>query len=347
MINGTGGIGGTGPSWLNSASAGAILMNAQASPLPAPGPGGLPGPAAPEAPRPVIPDLSPANDNRMPRPPRPPVQFTGFARALGLAGAMWSAAEVLGGVNDRAALAHVEAAAEKFGLDLNDPNQRSAAFAYAWAKGPESQLPSWMNRTGIDLPKSGAASDRAAEAVMRMELANPGITAAVIGGDHTARQTMQYAVDLAVDGPTAALPVHWTEADRQEYHAQRMAGRDHAQATAAVEAQVETQETHTPRDNEAWANELRTTKRPERRALITERLTQIADENGWDYDSKLSGINGRTIFRDPRGGLWSIDMMHGTFERLNKDGKHLGEYGIDGQKIEDADTSGRHDIRVR
>ena len=231
MINGMGGINGTGPSWLTGASAGAILMNAQAAPLPAPSP----GPAVPEAPRPVIPDLSPANDNRMPRPPRPPVMFSGFARALGMAGAMWSAAEVLGGVNDRAAMAQVEAAAEKFGLDLNDPNQRSAAFAYAWAKGPESQLPSWMNRTGIDLPKSGEASDRAAEAVMRMELANPGIVAATIGGDVTARQTLQYAVDLAVDGPTAALPAEWSDVDRQAYHGHRAAGLTHEQAANAVE----------------------------------------------------------------------------------------------------------------
>ena len=53
------------------------------------------------------------------------------------------------------------------------------------------------------------------------------------------------------------------------------------------------------------------------------------------------------MFRDPNGEFWSIDMMHGTFERLDKNGKHLGEYGIDGQKIDDADPSGRHDIKVR
>ena len=216
-----------------TAGLGGILMNAQAAPVPVPD--AWPSPQAPEAPRPIIPE--PANDNRPPRPPNSPV-FRGFARALGAAGLYWSAAELLGPVNDRAAQDHVQVAADRFGLDLSDPHQASAAHAYAWAKGPESALPSWMNRTGIDLPKSGEASDRAARAVMDLELANPGITAAVIAKDGDALRTMQYAVDLVVDGPTATLPTEWSDVDRQSYHAQRAAGASHSQAAAGVENDI-------------------------------------------------------------------------------------------------------------
>jgi hypothetical protein len=41
------------------------------------------------------------------------------------------------------------------------------------------------------------------------------------------------------------------------------------------------------------------------------------------------------------------DRRDGSFEVLNKKGKHQGEINFDGEKISDADNSGGHDIKLK
>jgi len=45
-------------------------------------------------------------------------------------------------------------------------------------------------------------------------------------------------------------------------------------------------------------------------------------------DNKISKRNNRTIYKDKNGNYYSLDTLHGRFEKLNKKGKHLGEYNF-------------------
>jgi hypothetical protein len=39
--------------------------------------------------------------------------------------------------------------------------------------------------------------------------------------------------------------------------------------------------------------------------------------------------------------------INGRFEKINSQGKHQGEYNIDGQKTKNADPSKSHNLRVK
>jgi|SRR5690606_8895826 len=77
-------------------------------------------------------------------------------------------------------------------------------------------------------------------------------------------------------------------------------------------------------------------------------FSNIAKENGWVKKADIQKKNkGRTIYTDPKDGKhYSLDTQHGTFEVLNKKGKHQGEVDFGGNKKKDADTTGAHDINI-
>ncbi|RJF93197.1 hemagglutinin repeat-containing protein [Sphingomonas cavernae] len=86
----------------------------------------------------------------------------------------------------------------------------------------------------------------------------------------------------------------------------------------------------------------------ERVATVRTKLADVATGNGWMKDSKLSRINGRDIYRDPKtGNYYAVDSQHGRYEILDKRGNHQGEMNIDGSIYEDKkDISGKHDIKL-
>ncbi len=85
----------------------------------------------------------------------------------------------------------------------------------------------------------------------------------------------------------------------------------------------------------------------ERVAIVKNKAKEVAQKNGWIKDNKLSKRNNRLIFKDKQGNYFSVDTQHGRFEKLNKKGKHQGEYNIDLELIPDSkDISGGHDIKV-
>ena len=234
-------------SWLDGASAGAILMNAQVNvpaPLPAQAPGASPwlSPGTPEAPRPQL----PANDNRAPaggsgQGPRY-LGFLGRAGAIG-AGvlALHSIAE---GQYERAWSRDVAGVAEAYGLDLDDPADHSAAITGVavsrelWSR--DSQMGGLFR---IPTPETFAQSlvyplddpKPAVEAIMATERANPGAYAAALDGDPAARTLFRDAVAQTQGRPVPAIPADWSDADHGRYAALRNAGISARDAVNTIE----------------------------------------------------------------------------------------------------------------
>lgn len=73
---------------------------------------------------------------------------------------------------------------------------------------------------------------------------------------------------------------------------------------------------------------------------------KIAETNGWTKNKNLSKKNGRDVYTDNKGNNYSVDTQHGAFEVLNKKGKHQGEIDFSGKWTKDADTSGKHNIKI-
>src|SRR5699024_3417498 len=85
----------------------------------------------------------------------------------------------------------------------------------------------------------------------------------------------------------------------------------------------------------------------ERVAAVKTKSQEVAKNAGLVKDSKLSKINGRDVYKDPKTReLYSVDTQHGRFEKTNKKGKHEGEFDFDFMPTKPADSSGGHDLRV-
>lgn len=86
----------------------------------------------------------------------------------------------------------------------------------------------------------------------------------------------------------------------------------------------------------------------ERVATVKSKAQEIAKNVGLVKDSKLSKINGRDVYKDPKtGDLYSVDTQHGRFEKTNSKGKHLGEVDFDFKSTKPADPSGNHNLKVK
>ncbi|MFS7400183.1 T7SS effector LXG polymorphic toxin [Carnobacterium maltaromaticum] len=86
----------------------------------------------------------------------------------------------------------------------------------------------------------------------------------------------------------------------------------------------------------------------ERVPAVNKKAREIAKKNGWKENKTLMKKNkGRTIYTDDKGNNYSVDTQHGRFEKLNKRGKHQGEFDFDLNQTEPADKSGGHDINVK
>ncbi|WP_281278834.1 RHS repeat-associated core domain-containing protein, partial [Paenibacillus kobensis] len=86
----------------------------------------------------------------------------------------------------------------------------------------------------------------------------------------------------------------------------------------------------------------------ERVATVLGTAAVIAGSNGWVKDSKLGKMNNRVVYKDPATGtLYALDTQHGRFEVVNAKGAHQGEVDFNLDPTKPADTSGRHDLKVK
>jgi len=100
-------------------------------------------------------------------------------------------------------------------------------------------------------------------------------------------------------------------------------------------------------DNTAFQNEIRHLSANERVARVEQTAGMVAEGRGWTYDSRLSSINNRSVYRDSATGtLYAVDTQHGTFERCAANGRHLEEVNFVMESMESRDNKGRHDLTV-
>ncbi|WHX80068.1 colicin E3/pyocin S6 family cytotoxin [Priestia flexa] len=86
----------------------------------------------------------------------------------------------------------------------------------------------------------------------------------------------------------------------------------------------------------------------ERVATVRSKAQEVAKNAGLVKDSKLSKINGRDVYKDPKtGDLYSVDTQHGRFEKTNSKGKHQGEVDFDFMPTKPAGASGGHNLKVK
>ncbi|MBG9815998.1 T7SS effector LXG polymorphic toxin [Bacillus safensis] len=86
----------------------------------------------------------------------------------------------------------------------------------------------------------------------------------------------------------------------------------------------------------------------ERVAAVKMKVKEVAKSNGLIKDSKLSKINSRDVYKDPKtGDLYSVDTQHGRFEKTNNKGKHQGEVDFDFKQTKPADASGGHNLKIK
>ncbi len=80
-------------------------------------------------------------------------------------------------------------------------------------------------------------------------------------------------------------------------------------------------------------------------ALANDTGSYIALLNGWEYKSRLSGRNGRKVFKALNQMVYmSIDTQHGTFEIHNRKGIHCYEINFKGDVLEGAQNN--HNIEI-
>ena len=86
----------------------------------------------------------------------------------------------------------------------------------------------------------------------------------------------------------------------------------------------------------------------ERVAAIKTKLGEVANKNGWPKDSRLSRLNGRDVYKDPKtGNLYAVDSQHGRFEMTNKRGRHIDEVNIEGVPQNKTYKDKSHDLKVK
>ena len=75
-------------------------------------------------------------------------------------------------------------------------------------------------------------------------------------------------------------------------------------------------------------------------------LNAVANDRGWIKDNNLTKQNGWVVYIDPKDKnvFWSQDTQHGTFEKHDIKGKHLGEFDIEGNMTKPA---GNHKLNIK
>jgi len=76
----------------------------------------------------------------------------------------------------------------------------------------------------------------------------------------------------------------------------------------------------------------------ERDAFTGSTLRDIAGANGWTRDGRLSRQLGKDVYRTQDGQLRVADRTHGQFEYHDKNGRHEGQYDIEGNQAKERNS---------
>lgn len=86
----------------------------------------------------------------------------------------------------------------------------------------------------------------------------------------------------------------------------------------------------------------------ERVAEYKQMADKVMKEKDIKQHKKISKLNNRIVYYDESSDTYySLDTLHGTFEKCNIKGKHLGEFRLDFVQLDGPYLSGNHDIRIK
>ncbi len=93
-------------------------------------------------------------------------------------------------------------------------------------------------------------------------------------------------------------------------------------------------------------DEISKLKPNERVPVVRKKAQEFAESKGWERAKDIERKNGnRTIYKDDKGNLYSVDTQHGHFEVCNPRGKHQGSIDLWGNEVPGKyDSSGKHDL---
>ena len=83
---------------------------------------------------------------------------------------------------------------------------------------------------------------------------------------------------------------------------------------------------------------------PERDAFTTDELSKIAELRGWTYDPEKTKRSGKKTYKTDFGYA-VIDKAHGQYEYHDQEGKHHGQYNIEGKNTKDPKPG--YDMRIK
>ena len=96
---------------------------------------------------------------------------------------------------------------------------------------------------------------------------------------------------------------------------------------------------------EEFRDEIRNLPDGEKQARILTKMKALAEEKGWKR-SNVFFDKSRTVYFDKKENCYySVDTRHGTLEKLDRRGRHLGQYNIDLHQIDPPDKSGGHNLK--
>jgi hypothetical protein len=61
----------------------------------------------------------------------------------------------------------------------------------------------------------------------------------------------------------------------------------------------------------------------ERVAVVKQTSKNLATQNGWEKDARLSALNSRDVYKSPDGYLYSLDTQHGAWEKSILEQAHM------------------------
>ena len=96
---------------------------------------------------------------------------------------------------------------------------------------------------------------------------------------------------------------------------------------------------------EKFRDEIKDLPVGEKQARILIEMESLAKEKGWERAKVFSNKSRRVYLDKKEGCYYSVDTQHGTLEKLNRRGQHLGQYNIDLQLIDPPDKSGGHNLK--
>jgi hypothetical protein len=213
----------------------------------------------------------------------------------------------------------------------------------------ESTLRAGGGSTGLPLRESAtmARADQRIRSIETMLERNPRLRDRFAGLTRALRidysRQRDVFLDLSPDSPARSGGMSALAASERALQIERQA----VDLLSAVSSEAsQPAGSRTAFDATGFYARIRTLPTGERISAIELAAGDVAASHQMQYDTTLSTVNNRSVYRHPNGELYAVDTQHGSFERCAASGKHLEEVRFDLTHLDDADKTGGHDLKV-